>query len=207
MESDKIIAHIDQPKKLVAERVVTIPELYVLSFPEGSETMQLEAILKFILRNFKTISPNEILVAFEMNAAHKFIYHIDAYGKFSIEFVGKVLNAYQKWKALNSSKPDHPIEKANIEKELVADIHSIKNSGTFNITRYVADKWDWLIANRKDFDSSEDKGRIKELTEHYKNQQNPLFEKYRSTPEGFAINKFQAERIKEYLSKLQIIKQ
>ena len=133
-----------------------IPRDFDLSLPEGSPHHQMENMIDFLMEHFKTIAPQEIRKAIELNAAHKFQTHVETYGKFTQEKVGSILYNYRIWKHSQGQRgiisQEAEIQAINIQAELWRDWTRIRNNQALNVTQYVREKWDHLVQKARGFD-------------------------------------------------------
>ncbi len=115
-----------------------------------------ETLVQFIDRQFYNLTINDVTLAFELGAAGKLEVNAELYENFSLPYVGKILEAYQKF--LAQAKLHVPAaERLPVEKQLppvdqkLADaeeekyyydslVKYIKEHGKFPLL------WDWVAA-------------------------------------------------------------
>lgn len=203
-----MIAHLPNARKAVIDVITQVPDRYDLKFPEGSIEAQVNSITGFIMNKFKTLTPNEILEAFEMNAAHQFAKHVEFYGKISIQTIGSLLYTYRQYKTNSTQRGMQEMEnELNVEFELMSDIKNIKGSGSrWTMTKHIDEKYDWLCVNRaKEFEDKLDENEIKifkmEYEEKMKDRPQLIPDKYMNL-DIIAVQEIKMRRVRAYLEKL-----
>ncbi len=194
-------------KKTLIDLLMSLPKDHNINWPEGNTMMQAESLIEFIMAHFRNISVLEIGQAIELNAAHKFKNYIESYGKLSREFIGGILHEYKQYKINQTPMGTQYIKEAkDIEKDLVNDINSLKLYGSqYNINIDIDEKWDWLTANRPDFDSSIDHMKVAQYSEEEINPDS-IIEKHLLDPEVFGLIRYKSKKIKIFLLQLKKVK-
>tara|TARA_R110000803_G_scaffold52326_2_gene107731 strand:- start:7801 stop:8460 length:660 start_codon:yes stop_codon:yes gene_type:complete len=200
-----IIAHQKEPdaRRALAQILINIPREFDLTFSEGSETHQVENMISFVLHHFKTISPNQIREAIELNAARKFEHKVEAYGKFSQEFLGSILHEFINWRANQRQRGTISLDpEMNIPRELSADWNRLKANKDLKVTSYISEKYDHLVGAGAI--QAEDSKDIEKRTRQIKKDlEDPThrthqFKDY-ADPMIWAIQDIRAEKIKAFL--------
>lgn len=206
---DTMIAHLPEAKKAIIDVLTQLPDRYDLKFPEGPLSTQAGAIADFLVKRFKTITPNQIFEAFEANAAHQFPKHVEFYGKINLQSIGSLLHNFRQYQMSLQTRgtqgqmsPD-----VNIEFELFSDLRNIKQSGDgWNLTKYIDEKFAWLTKNRKDFDGTIDEKEVKKERDNYeerraKSKNSIIPEKYINS-QVMAEQEYKMKKIRVYLDGL-----
>lgn len=213
-----MVAH-QKPKTAraaLAEVIIEISKEYELKFPEGSQGHQVENIIDFILRQYKTVSPNQVKQAVELNAAQKYHDHVESYGRLSLDFIGGCLKRFVGWRAeqrQRGSLGSNPGEiQINVRAELWRDWDRIIKKPELPVTQYIEEKWNHLSKHGKGFDPSIDKKKLKQYTkknmDRIKSRDNAFLEamdnmtssaNIEGRAELWALQEYKADKIRDYL--------
>lgn len=209
-DSNKVLlAHIEHKKAmglLVLLLTEEIPIIYDLKYSEGPAELQAKAICEFVLRKFKTLTIDEIREAFELNAAGSLPNRTEFYGKITLNSVGSVLSNFRQHKMNSGQRGIAPTLNLdlNVEAELISDLQNLSRSGDhWHLTKYIDEKWEWLKANRTDFNSDIDEKEVKKLEKAFIEKQSQRKESIIPSkwlkPDIIALSEYKMLKIRRYL--------
>lgn len=213
-----IIVKAKEPRKILAQLFLQLPEEIGASYPDGNKSQQIERLIDFIIEQFPTISTADIRRAITLNDGQKFTKHVQHYNRIDRAYIGAILGEFLSYRIKERGTVNQPVssEPKNVKALLINDLTNLKQSPKFTISEHIAEKFDYLSQHGEEFSPDMDAERLTTLTRHYAeeiaagryawiNYGENLKISSKERAKGFAMDKLKSEKVTEWL-KTQIKK-
>lgn len=213
-----IIVRVKDPRKILAQLFLQLPNEIGADYPEGDKSQQIERLIDFIIEQFPTISVADIRRALELNDGQKFTRHVQHYGRLDRAFMGSVLGEFVNYRVRKKGVTNQPseVQNKNIKALLINDLTSLKLSPKYEISQHIDEKFNYLAQHVEEFSEILDADRLKTLTREYGEKIEAgryawisygenLKITAKKRAELFAIDKMRAENVTDWL-KNQVLK-
>lgn len=122
----------------------------LIGLKEYPSQIEDQLLNNFIRQQYPELIAEEIKDAFDMAISRKIEVDVNCYGKFSPEYLGRIMSAYKQWRQREMTKPDHrprhekyKDEQDYLEKELFAPYQRMRQGEVVHFSPYQ----EWRLFN------------------------------------------------------------